>query len=138
MRIRWTAEQVEIEGTAAELRRVSASLKAVGSGQQEESAFPALADGSVAPYEEFLFGLDVRLASDRLMVTVTPDRRLRLLGGEAALHAAATYFDVPDLAAAGAHSHLEWYEGHPTISREALPVVVSVEPETSHAEDGSS
>jgi hypothetical protein len=48
-------------------------------------------------------------------------------GGLRELNALASFFVFEPGAAAGAHSHYEYFEGNEYVARESLPLVVSVE-----------
>jgi hypothetical protein len=126
MKVRWCPGETAIEGTVLELRRVSEALRAVSGSLGEAKRLAADLDGAAVPYERLLAGLLIESRPTRLQVGVDQENWLRFAGDAQALGAAATYFAFPDDAPTGAHAHLEWYPGHPTIERGALPVVIGV------------
>ena len=78
-----------------------------------------------APYESKLCRLVIQCVDERVRVTIQADT-LHIVGSRDGLHAFCSFLQFDGDAVPGRHSHYEYYDKHPFIAPDSLPLVISV------------
>jgi hypothetical protein len=118
---------VEVSGTADELEAVRRGISALASGGGVPVAFEASQVVDPGPYERVLKRMVVARVPSPAKVSVAGAEEVRVEGSPESLEAFTSYFDFGPGAAAGTHSHFEYYEfeGNRWVAPDSLPLVVS-------------
>jgi hypothetical protein len=130
MRLRWSpGEGLDLAGHHVELRALRDVVLATAAMESGLARVPTVSYGDPAPYASFLSAIEIRRVQGPLTIKVTQDGILEVTGGSEALNGFASFLRFDGDGTAGAHSHVEFYEGHPFISRSSEPLVVTLEAE---------
>ena len=125
--IRWSPpNELDISASAIELREVALAVQSIAHGHVEGRSFIADQTVDAAPYEACLKGLTIRRGTGPVRVSVE-SAEVKVLGSPGTLAAFSSFFDFPDDAPFGSHSHHEWFEGNDFVAKDSVPLVVSVE-----------
>ena len=110
------------------LEVVKRGISALARGGGAPLAFEANRVFDPAPYERILKRMVVTLGQSPAKVSVAGADEMRVEGSPESLEAFTSYFDFGPDAAAGTHSHFEYYEfeGNRWVAPDSLPLVVSV------------
>jgi hypothetical protein len=128
MRLRWTPDgSLELAGNRVELHELHGVILATAAGPVSEARVLAQTDGDPTPYASFLSALQVRCTEGPLLIRVTENSELEAAGGAEALRGLVSFLEFGDDESDGAHSHVQFYDGHPFISPSSQPLVVSLE-----------
>jgi hypothetical protein len=128
MRVRWSPEEgLDLGGDHAEMRALHDLALATATGGSGDACVSADTHGDPAPYASFLSALEFRRLEGPLVIRVADRGVLEVTGGPESLKGFASFLSFDDAARPGAHSHVEFYEGHPFISPASEPLVVSLE-----------
>ncbi len=100
----------EVSGTAAELEAVGQAISALAREGGTRISFEASHAFNPSPYEKALKRMVVATGQSPARVSLAGGEEVRVEGGPGSLAAFASYFDFEPDAAAGAHSHFEYYE----------------------------
>jgi len=129
LEIRYSAlDGIEVSGTAAELEAVRQRISALAREGGAQIAFEAGHAFNPAPYEKALKRMVVATVRSPVRVSLAGEEEVRVEGESESLEAFASYFDFEPDAAAGTHSHFEYYEaeGGRWVAPDSLPLVISV------------
>ena len=125
IRIRYSPGEYEIAGSPVELRGVARRLKELARGGVDEvivcdDAFDPKPYSSLVP----LLRLTKKEEKDRVSMS---ENKLTFTGSNEGLLRFASFFDMPDDAEDGFHTHHEYFPGNEYVASDSLPVVISVE-----------
>ena len=121
---------VEVEGSGEELRGIRDSILAIVHAGDGSWELVGPNSGSPAPYDSWLTRLVVAIGTGPACATVTADTEVRVTGDPESLGAFASFFDPPENAEAGWHSHHEHYPGNRWVAVNSQPVVVALRSST--------
>jgi hypothetical protein len=118
--------EVSIEGASEELLAIKArilSLADVGAGTIEVSGD----FGNPSPYELSLERLVISSGSGPIQVSVgTKKRDLNIIANPECMRVLASFFNVPEGAQSGWHTHLEFYPENQWIAEDSEPTIISL------------
>jgi hypothetical protein len=118
---------IEVLGTVAELEAVRRGISALVRDEGTQLAFEAGHACDPSPYERVLTKMVVAIGQSPARVSLAGDE-MRVEGAPESLEAFTSYFDFEPDAAAGTHSHFEYYEfeGNRWVAPGSIPLVISV------------
>lgn len=111
-------QEMELSGTAAELRELARLVRAGDGGAQLDTA------GDPSPYDRLLPAVEVRDIAGAAVVIRNTGTTLALEGGVTARTVLAEIME--DLAAdePGADAQIDYYAGHPYLGAGSRPVII--------------
>ena len=122
--IRADGDDIEISGTAAELREISTIIEALISSD-ELSATVLGRTIDPAPYARSVGSLKIQRTAGRTRVSET-DSQVLVTGSDDSLARFASWFEFPPHSKSGNHSHFEPLADDPYHSPDSNSLVVSV------------
>jgi hypothetical protein len=128
LQIRYSAPRdLDISGSAAELRRIAEGILAFLGSNRTGFALVAGAGYDPSPYRIAISGLLVVKGGGRLALTVEAESLLRIIGAPEQLEILADWFLFDETTHPGEHRHFEYYEEHPFLAPYSLPLVICVD-----------
>jgi hypothetical protein len=133
---RYTADQVELQGTPTSLLQLAGSLPGTESAAHYSLRMP---EGSASPYDGYLSAIQIMHTggltnigqqADILVITGSPES-LGILGENVRFAAEQGMTDHTP----GLHSHIEYYPDNGFLAPDAIPLIVVCLPESSTAEE---
>ena len=127
IRIRYSKKSgVDVEGTREELQGIRARILALTHSGTGSCVLDGIRTESPAPYESWLDRLVLGLGPGPARVVVSGDSELWITGDRESLGALASFFDAPDDAESGWHSHYEHYAGNRWVAEDSEPLCISL------------
>jgi hypothetical protein len=124
------SDQIEIEilGTAEELRAVGRDISAFVESDNSQIVFEANPSCDPTPYNRVIRRMVVVKTQSAAAVSLKSTEEMRVEGSPESLNAFATFFDFEPNATAGNHIHFEYYEyeGNRWVAPSSIPLVIYV------------
>ncbi len=117
-------QEVEISGSADELRNVRVAIVGLLSSPDFSASLPA-AHLDPSPYSRALPELTIQRASGPTLVTTTQSS-LVVSSSDDSLARFSTWFNFPADARPGHHAHFEPMPGDPYHSPESIPLAITI------------
>ena len=123
--IRSTDFELNLSGTPQELRQIAEVLSDLRADQSIR--IPADFTVNAAPFDRSLHAIEIAASGGPVRISVVGDC-LKVTGSETALGIFASYFQFPDEASYGNHTHHDWMSelDSADISPDSRSLVVSV------------
>lgn len=128
IRIRYTApRELDLSGSVEVMRAVRQSILTLIETEGPDVTVEASTAFDPAPYDEVLCRLVISRSQGPVKVEVTSEREVHVSGSTDYLKGLASCLDFPAWTTLWTHTHVEYFEGHPFLTSDSIPLVVSVE-----------
>ena len=126
LRIRSSTEDVDIEGTAADLQQLRDQVLELALSARGEVTIQCEANYDPSPYGAALTTAVISVGLAPMMVEVVAGSQLHISGSPDNLRQLASFINIPADASEGWHAHYEYHGENPYISATAKPLVFSL------------